>query len=150
LHHARGRIGLEVKIIALLVSALTVAAVACSSPRRDLQPVALPDLSRLDASVQAQVRERYDRLTRAMDDRSTPVEALAAAYGEFGMVLQAAEYFDAAEPSYLNAQTLNREDVRWPYYLANLYKSRGETDKAEAALKRALDLQPNDLATLIW
>ena len=134
-------------ILSLCLAAL---AAACSSPRRDLQPVALPDLSRLDASVQAQVRERYDRLTRAMDDRSTPVEALAAAYGEFGMVLQAAEYFDAAEPSYLNAQTLNREDVRWPYYLANLYKSRGETDKAEAEFKRALDLQPNDLATLIW
>ena len=66
------------------------------------------------------------------------------------LVLQAAEYFDAAEPSYLNAQTLNREDVRWPYYLANLYKSRGETDKAEAAFTRALELQPNDLATLIW
>ena len=133
-----------------LVCALTLVAAACASPRRNLQPVVLPDLSRLDASVQSQVRERYERLKRAIDDRSAPVEALAAAYGEFGMVMQAAEYFDAAEPAYLNAQTLNRDDVRWPYYLANLYKSRGETDKAEAAFKRALQLQPNDLATLIW
>jgi len=139
-------------VIMRVVAAVCLAAsiAGCSSSRRNLQPVGLPDLSRLDASVQAQVRERYDRLTHAMDDRSTPVEALSAAYGEYGMVLQAAEYFDAAEPPYLDAQKLSPEDVRWPYYLANLYKSRGETDKAEAAFKRALELQPNDVATLIY
>ena len=136
------------RVVAAVCLAASIA--GCSSSRRNLQPVALPDLSRLDASVQAQVRERYDRLTHAMDDRSTPVEALSAAYGEYGMVLQAAEYFDAAEPPYLDAQKLSPEDVRWPYYLANLYKSRGETDKAEAAFKRALELQPNDVATLIY
>lgn len=135
---------------AALVCTLAILTTGCGSPRRDLQPVTSPDLSRLDDSVQAQVRERYDRLTHARDDRSTPVESLAAAYGEYGMVLQAAEYFDAAEPAYLDAQSLSPDDVRWPYYLANLYKSRGETDKAEAAFKRALQLQPNDLATLIW
>jgi tetratricopeptide (TPR) repeat protein len=130
--------------------ALIVAASACASPRRNLQPVTLPDLSRLDASVQAQVRERHDRLTHAIDDRSTPVESLAAAYGEYGMVLQASEYFEAAEPAYLDAQTLSPEDPQWPYYLANLYKSRGDTDKAEAEFKRVLELQPGDLPTLIW
>ena len=138
------------KRLAAIVCALTLIAAACASPRLNLQTVVLPDLSRLDPSVQSQVRERYERLNRAIDDRSAPVEALAAAYGEFGMVMQAAEYFDAAEPAYLNAQKLNPDDVRWPYYLANLYKSRGETDKAEAAFKRVLQLQPNDLATLIW
>ena len=139
---------MSARVLAAVCLAASIA--GCSSSRRNLQPVALPDLSRLDASVQAQVRERYDRLTHAMDDRSTPVEALSAAYGEYGMVLQAAEYFDAAEPPYLDAQKLSPEDVRWPYYLANLYKSRGETDKAEAAFKRALELQPNDVATLIY
>src|SRR5438105_14628789 len=102
------------KRLAVLVCAVGVAA-GCSS-RRQLQPVPLPDLSRLDVSVQAQVRERHDRLTHAIDDRSTPTEALANAYGELGMVLQAAEYFDAAEPAYLNAQKLTPDDVRWPYY----------------------------------
>ncbi len=135
---------------ARLVCAIALMLAACSNPRRTLQPVALPDLTRLDASVQAQVRDRYDRMKRASDDRSTPVESLASAYGDYAMVMQAAEYFDAAEPAYLNAQALAPDDVRWPYYLANLYKSRGETDKAEAAFKRALQLQPNDLATLIW
>lgn len=127
-----------------------VATMVAGCSRRNLPPISLPDLSRLDDSVQAQVRERYDRLTRVIADRSTPADSVAAAYGEYGMVLQAAEYFDAAEAPYLNAQTVSPDDVRWPYYLAHLYKSMGETDKAEAAFKRALALQPDDLATLIW
>ena len=136
------------RFVAACVLALAVS--ACASPRRNLQPVTLPDLSRLDASVQSQVRERHDRLTHAIADRSTPVDSLAAAYGEYGMVLQASEYFEAAEPAYLDAQALSPDDPQWPYYLANLYKSRGDTDKAEAAFKRVLELQPGDVPTLIW
>jgi len=133
--------------VALCVAA--VLATGCSR-RPDLLPVTLPDVSRVDAGVQAQVRERYAALTHAIGERSTPLAELATAYGQYGMVMQASEYFDVAEPCYLNAETLAKDEIRWPYYLANLYKSRGETDKAESAFKRALDLQPNDLATLIW
>ncbi len=61
-----------------------------------------------------------------------------------------ARTYDAAEPAYLNAQDLTPDDPRWPYFLAHLYKSRGETAKALAAFTRALDLRPNDAATLIW
>jgi tetratricopeptide (TPR) repeat protein len=128
---------------------LAAIATGCSKGP-DMRPVTLPDLSRIDAPVQAQVRERYDTLRQAIDKRSTPAAELADAYGGYGLVLQASEFFDAAEPCYLNAQALAPDDVRWPYYLGHLYKSRGDTDKAEAAFKRALDLQPNDLATLIW
>jgi tetratricopeptide (TPR) repeat protein len=139
-----------VTIRALAAACLVAVLIACSSPRRDLLPVTLPELTRLDPGVQNQVRERYDTLKAAMDSSSTPIADLASSYGQYGMVLQAAEFFDVAEPSYLDAQKLAPDDVRWPYYLANLYKSRGDTDKAEAAFKRALELQPNDLATLIW
>lgn len=111
--------------------------------------VTLPELSRVDPGVQAQVRERYETLKRAMDGSSTPAE-LATAYGQLGMVLQAAEYHDVAEPCYLNAQTLAPDDIHWPYYLANLHKTRGETDQAEASFKRVLEIRPDDLATLIW
>jgi tetratricopeptide (TPR) repeat protein len=125
------------------------AAAACTTERRDMRPMTLPDLSRVDPGVQAQVRERYETLKRSMAT-STPAAELATSYGQYGMVLHAAEFLDVAEPCYLNAQALAPDDVRWPYYLANLYKSRGETDKAEGAFKRALALQPDDLATLIW
>src|SRR5215472_2449627 len=134
----------------LRVAGICLTLLAACSVRRDLLPVTLPELTRVDSGVQRQIRDRYDTLKIAIDKSSTPITDLASDYGQFGMVLQAAEFFDAAEPSYLNAQKLAPDDVRWPYYLANLYKSRGETDKAEASFKRALQLQPDDIATLIW
>ncbi|HUK34549.1 MAG TPA: tetratricopeptide repeat protein [Vicinamibacterales bacterium] len=140
---------LELKPL-VVVLCLCALAAACSSPRRNLVPVALPELTRLDPAVQKQVRDRYEALKAAMDNSSTPIVELALDYGQYGMVLQAAEFFDAAEPSYLNAQTLAPDEVRWPYYLASLYKSRGDTDMAEASYKRALSLAPDDVATLIW
>ena len=133
----------------VVTSWLIVVATACSSrARRDLLPAPLPDLSRVDAGVQAQVRGRYETLKRALGDRTEAPE-LATAFGQYGMVLQAAEYYDVAEPCYLNAQKLAPEEIRWPYYLSGLYKSRGETDKAEAAFKRVLTLRPDDLPALI-
>jgi tetratricopeptide (TPR) repeat protein len=138
---------------AWVVRALCVLLVGTAGCRawvgRDLLAAPLPDLSRVDPGVRAQVRGRYETLTRALADRAEAPE-LATAFGQYGMVLQAAEYFDAAEPCYLNAQRLAPDEMRWPYYLASLYKSRGETDKAEGAFKRALALSPDDLATLIW
>ena len=137
--------------VRVFVSSWLIVLVAGCSPsvRRDLLPVPLPDVSRVDAGVQAQVRGRYEALTRALAEKADAAE-LATAFGQYGMVLQASEYYDIAEPSYLNAQKLAPDEIRWPYYLAGLYKSRGETDKAEAAYKRALELKPDDLATLIW
>lgn len=138
---------------AIATVALTVVLAGCGLGRgsddRGMQPVTLPDVSALDPAVQAQARERYDRL-RAAQDAGAPDAELGAAYGEFGMLLQAAEFFDAAEPAYANAQILAPLDVRWPYFLGHLYKSRGDLDKAEAAFLRALELRGGDLATLIW
>ena len=137
-------------VFVVFVSSWLICSAGCSSSaRRHARRVALPDLSRVDPGVQAQIKERYDTLEQAMAG-STPDAELATAYGQYGMVLQAAEFFDAAEPCYLNAQALAPDEFRWPYYLADLHKSRGETVKAEAAFKRALALKPDDLATLIW
>src|SRR4051812_35078080 len=136
------------------IALVVAAAVSTSCSRFDRQakllPMALPDLARADRSVQAQVRERYETLTAKIAYRETSQAELASAYGQYGMLLQAARYFDAAEPCYLNAQTLQPDEIRWPYYLAHLHKSKGETDRAEAAFRQALALRPDDFATLIW
>jgi tetratricopeptide (TPR) repeat protein len=107
-------------------------------------------LARVDPAVQEQARERYQTLTNRIADRGAPASELASAYGQYGMLLQAAEYFDAAEPCYLNARTLAPDEIRWPYYLAHLYKSKGETDRAEAAFKQVLALRSDDVPTLVW
>jgi tetratricopeptide (TPR) repeat protein len=137
-----------------------VVAVACGAPGPStstapsrpapLRNVTLPDLSRVDASVQTQLRERYATLTDALKRPDATGAEKAAAFGAVGVLMHAGEYLDAAEPAYLNAQDLTPDEPRWPYFLAHLYKSRGETAKAMAAFTRVLDLRPSDAATLIW
>ena len=78
-----------------------------------LKPVPLPDLSRADAIVQQQARDRHAAL-QALIAQEPPAEQLAVAFGEVGMLFHAAELHDAAEPAYLNAGTLAPTDVRWP------------------------------------
>jgi len=110
----------------------------------------MPNVSRTDPAVQKQVKERYEMLQRRLDDRRTPLPELSVAYGQFGMLLQAAQFFDIAEASYRNAQTLAPAEVRWPYYLGHLYRSEGKPDRAADSFTRALALKPDDLPSLIW
>jgi protein O-GlcNAc transferase len=115
-----------------------------------LRPVSVPELSRMEPPVQAQMREAYASLMKKIDAKTTPAAEMAAAYGAMGNLLLAAEYLDAAEPCYLNAQALAQSDMRWPYYLGHVYRTRGEPEKAAEAFERALELAPSDLATLVW
>ena len=140
----------------IAVAVLLVFAAACGSSKTSAPPapsapreVLLPDLSRMDASVQAQVKQRHATL---MEKRKAGAsgDELGAAYGEYGMLLHAAEYHEAAEPAYLNAQDLMPGDVRWPYYLGHLYKSIGQTQKSIDAFTRALDRSPSEIAALVW
>jgi tetratricopeptide (TPR) repeat protein len=140
----------SIRAFCILHFALALVLSGCRPSRPPLQPVSLPDLSRSDVNVQAQGRDLYSTLTRLLDDRRASDADLGAAYGKLGMLLQAGEYYDAAEPCYRNAQTLVPGEVRWPYFLGHLHMSKGETEKAEVAFKRALELQPDQVAALIW
>src|SRR5687767_6372436 len=123
-------------------------AIACDrSP--ELRPVPLPDVSRSDQSVQVQLRELHAAAVKKQESGAPDAE-LGAAYGQLAMVLHAAEYFDAAEPAYLNAQALMPDDVRWPYYLGHLFRRTGDTGRSIASFTRALELRPSDVPTLIW
>jgi tetratricopeptide (TPR) repeat protein len=130
------------------------ASLSASRPRQGAaeaaRPVALPDVSRLAKSVQAQVRERHSALMAKLGDRATPAAELGDAYGQLGLILMAAEYYEAAASCYLTAQALVPGDARWPYYLGHLYRIKGEAAKAADFFSRALELQPADTPTLIW
>jgi tetratricopeptide (TPR) repeat protein len=124
-----------------------------SEPVR-LQPaterlVALPDVSRMNHAVREQMQETYASLTKKIAEAG-PAGELAAAYGAMGNLLLAAEYLDAAEPCYQNAQALAPLEPRWPYYLGHVYRTRGEPAKAADAFERALAIGPPDVATLVW
>lgn len=142
-----------------VVFALVAFATACgptagttteTSSRPAFREVSLPDLSRMDPNVQAQVRERYAELTDTLARTEASDRERGLAYGRMAVLLHAAEYYEAAEPGYLNAQALMPDEPRWPYYLAHLYKGRGETARSSASFARVLELVPNDVATLVW
>ena len=113
-----------------------------------VQPVTLPDLSRLPAPVQEQIRNRQVVLDQAVERRA-PAEELGRAYGDVGLLLMAAEYQAPAEACLRNAQILASTDPRWSYYLGQLYLASGERAKASESFERALKLRPNDFPTLV-
>jgi tetratricopeptide (TPR) repeat protein len=116
---------------------------------RALLPVSVPDLSKMAPSVQKQIRESQAWLSAAMANPHAPA-VLADAYGELGKLLMAADYPDAAEPCFIDAQRLAASDRRWPYYLAHLYRKRGDLDKARAFFETALQLRADDVDALVW
>src|SRR5262245_47619686 len=76
--------------------------------------VALPNVSGLAEPVQAQMRERHSALMAKVENGTTPPAELGAAYGELGMILMAAEYYEVAASCYLTAQALVPNDAKWP------------------------------------
>ena len=79
-----------------------------------VQPVALPDISRADEAVQAQLREQHAKMTAAVAQPGAPAADRAAAYGEMGKLLIATEFYAAAERCFQNARALAPGDMRWP------------------------------------
>jgi tetratricopeptide (TPR) repeat protein len=118
--------------------------------REALREVVLPDLANASPRVRNQVQQQYAALTASTGDVNTPSDVRATAYGDMGKLLMAAEYRNAAEACFLNARSLAPRDARWPYYLAHLYKARGEAAKSIDNLERAHALQPDDVPTLVW
>lgn len=113
-------------------------------------PAPLPDLSKLVPTVQSQIRNQHDSLTRTLAlSTSTPIER-ANAYGELAKLLMAAQLPEAADATLRSAQSLNPSDYRWPYYLAQLARSQGDLPKAAGLFDRVLQLQPDDVDTLVW
>jgi tetratricopeptide (TPR) repeat protein len=115
-----------------------------------LRAVVLPDLTRVDGSVREQMREREATLQAVLARPTATKAEKAAAFGGLAVLLHASEFYEAAEPAYLNAQDLAPAEPKWPYLLAHLHKSRGEPAQAIADLTRVLELAPNDVAGLIW
>lgn len=145
----------------ILVSSLLVAVSACTSstespprstksPSATLKAISLPDLSKAAPPVQAQVREQYTLLNGRIAANATPTSELATSFGAMGQLLLAAEYLDAAEPCFLNAQALAPADMRWPYYLGHLYRFRSDPGRAATFFEQTRRLQPDHVPTLVW
>jgi tetratricopeptide (TPR) repeat protein len=117
---------------------------------RALRAVDLPDLSATAPSVQKQIRERHAAVLATLRSGGKNAAELGSAYGEMGKLLMAAQYPDAAEPWLANAGMLDPRDFRWPYYLAHLYRGKGDLARSLELFDRANELHPDDVSTLVW
>lgn len=131
-------------------SALTTSDGAPVAGGPTLAPVVLPDLSHVAPSVKDQLERAHATMTATLQPPSAPPSDRAAAYGEMGKLLMAAEFGQSAESCFQNARTLAPDDMRWPYYLGHLYRTQGDPARATASFAQALQLSPDDVATLIW
>ena len=130
---------------------LATSALAAGQPDAVVvQPISLPDLSRAAESVREQIVEQHSSLMMTAERRDAPPAELSAAYRAMGKLLMAAEYQEAAEACFLNAQALAPRDVRWPYYLGHVYKSKTDHVESAAFFERALELKPGDVPSLVW
>ena len=67
-----------------------------------------------------------------------------------GMTFMAAWFTEEAEPCLREAAALVPDDVRWPYYLAQLYRDRGALEESATFFEQVLRIQPDDPTTLFW
>ena len=120
--------------VAILCVALAIAGCSGASGRPPLADVALPNVSRLDPSVQTQITQGHATLTRTRESADASDAEVGAAYGEFGVLLHAAGFLEGADAAYANAQALLPVDARWPYYRALVARARGNAPQAVTCL----------------
>lgn len=140
-------VGLNIGGTDAVQPARSVATAATAS--QSLKPITLPDLAKSSPAAQQQISQAYARLTQKTQNRTYPTDA-ADAYGQYGMLLMAGEYYDEAIPVLEDAETLAPGDMRWPYYLGHIYRMRGATDQSAAAFERALKDKPDYAPALVW
>ena len=114
-----------------------------------LAPVLLPKLSDVERSTRERIETQHASLTSAVHAGRTAAE-LAGAFGNLGMVLMAAEFFEAAAPCFQNAASLAPRDARWTYYLAHAHRRQGDTAKAARLFEQVLVLSPGQAASSWW
>ena len=87
-----------------------------------LVKIPYPSMERLDEAVQHQLTERREALEAALAKPGAKPGEHSIAYGEAGMLFHAYNFLDAAEACYHNAEILEPEEFRWPYYLGHVYR----------------------------
>jgi len=149
-------------VLSAALADIVLSTVACGSPGRNgaaggtsidapaLRPVTLPPAAGMSESVADQMQDRYAAVERERTRAPGDGKAYAQAYGELGKVLLGANYLDAAEPALLNAAALDPADMRWPYYLGHVYRSKGAVRESAQQFERVLEQRPADVPALVW
>jgi tetratricopeptide (TPR) repeat protein len=108
-----------------------------------------PSLDAVEVAVRQQITEQIDSTETVIFDPDSPDSERGSALGDLGRLYLAYDFLTPAESCYKQAEKLDPQSFQWPYYLGFLLQTRGAFEPASAALNRALDLRPDDLATLL-
>ena len=142
-HHGFDKRLGEICGLALLWSLM--AACSCSTETQTAVPVGPPVEVVLDHSA-AEVVE----LLRALLQRARGLPTSASRRGDLGMAYEVNGFPDAALASYQQAEALDRNSARWPYFQALLLADRGRQPIALAALDRAIAIDGGYGPAWLW
>ncbi len=93
-----------------------------------------PDMTGMEEQVERRIRETRGAILTGPDS--------AEAWGTFAMVAHAHELWEEAMVAYRQAERLDPNDVRWPYYLGDVMSVVGtDLPAAAAAFRRAMKLR---------
>ena len=133
---------------ALFVVGLTLVPVSSLSAQLpELLPIPAVELS---GDAESGVQEVFPQLLQTIDQLrssggATPNE-LGEAFGELGRAALYYEIGAVIEPALINAQRLEPEEYRWPYYLGAYYQDQRRLEEAVEQLEKAYGLRPADPA----
>lgn len=154
-HRPQRRASLGLLFAVLIVGGLAGGCDRAPSYLANLAPIPPVSTTPLDAASQDRIEEQRTALEQALKSARRSEEAvvdsqkrLAAAYGEFGRLMLAYGYPAVAVTSFSNAVILE-PIFRWRYYRGVSLQLADQLDDARLELERAVELQPDDLATLI-
>jgi len=116
---------------------------ACSPPGRS--EVVEPVVAGTD-SPDRDLAEYLEALIRSV--RTTPDSAVMR--GRLGMAYDVNRLHDAAMATYGQAELLDPEDFRWPYFQAHLIADSAEHARALEVLDRALDIDAEYAPAWLW
>jgi Tfp pilus assembly protein PilF len=142
LHNVRTHPAVWAFALILLVS-------GCGGTRKDLNAIPPPDTSTFEPGVRAKLsaaRVEFDAIAASHPDD----QKLAAAYGTLAMTYHAQFIREEAELAYVNAETLERGNKRWPYLLAQLYADEGRVRDAITSFETVLRIDPADAASQVF
>ena len=109
----------------------------------------LPDLTRLAPALQERLRNQYTRLQDEIAGASVAPRR-GEAYGAMARLLLAAEFVEAADAFFAQAEASMPDDFRWPYYRGHVARLTYQPAAATRHFERALQLQADHEPSLIW
>ncbi len=120
--------------------AVMLAPFACAAALHGMtaRPVPRLDLSGMEPAVRRQIEAAYLSVAAAP---SLPAAEAAAGFGEAGKTFLLYSLSEAALPCFENAAALAPRDYRWAYFAGIAARLRGDLDRAQEHLRRALALQ---------